>query len=364
MVNLNLLLEAKKPSKQIKDLVEKFISPEGVGRRYLFGRNEHSALLAELFEIEAFVDDFVESGSLWKGRAVIHGDEVPQNAILINCSMSIMPVSASKRIDQLQISGSFTYHNLLDLSPELVTIPCFIDETCLDFKENLKEWEKLENSLFDEDSKEVLRSILKYRLTGDYSYMEQFSFRPKDQYFEDFLNFEQNEIFVDAGGFDGDTTEIFCEKNPDYDKVFLFEPDITNLKKAKIRLRDYKNINYIPLAVSDKEETLWFNENNGSSSSIGDSGNLEIKVTTIDKHIQSKATFIKMDLEGWELKALMGSKRHILEDHPKMAIAVYHHPSDFWKIFNYIFNLRQDYKVFLRHYTEGWSETIMYFVPK
>ena len=364
MVDLNFLLEAKKPSKQIKDLVETFISPEGVGRRYLFGRNEHSVLLSKLFEIDGFVDDFAESGSLWKGKAVFHGDEVPKDAIMVNCSMSVMPVSASKRIDKLQVFGSFAYHDFLELLPGLVGLPNFIDETCYDFKENIKEWEKLENSLFDDESKEVLRSILKYRLTGDYLYMEQFSFRPKDQYFEDFLNFELNEIFVDAGGFDGDTTEIFCDKNPDYDKVFFFEPDITNLKNAKNRLKDYKKIEYIPLGVSDKHGTLWFNANNGSASSIGDSGNTEINVTTIDKHIQPKVTFIKMDLEGWELKALKGAKRHILEDHPKMAIAVYHHPSDFWKIFNYIFSLRQDYKVFLRHYTEGWSETIMYFEPK
>jgi hypothetical protein len=25
--------------------------------------------------------------------------------------------------------------------------------------------------------------------------------------------------------------------------------------------------------------------------------------------------------------------------------------------------LRSDYQVLLRHYTEGWSETVMYFIP-
>ncbi len=364
MIDLNFLLEAKKPSKQIKDLVETFISPEGIGRRYLFGRNDHSALLSKLFEIDGFVDDFAESGSLWKGKAVIHGVELPNNALLVNCVMNAKPITADQNINRLNITGSISYFNLASILPELVTPPSFVVETQVDFNLNLEEWKKLENSFFDDESKKVLHSILQYRLTGDYSYMEKFSFRPQDQYFEDFLNFGPKEIFVDAGGFDGDTTEIFCDKNPDYDKVFLFEPDITNLKKAKIRLRGYKNIDYIPLGVSDKYETLWFNANNGSASSIGDSGNLEIKVTTIDKHIQSKVSFIKMDLEGWELKALKGAKRHILEDHPKMAIAVYHHPSDFWQIFNYIFNLRQDYNIFLRHYTESWTETIMYFLPK
>jgi hypothetical protein len=70
-----------------------------------------------------------------------------------------------------------------------------------------------------------------------------------------------------------------------------------------------------------------------------------------------------MDLEGWEIKALEGARQHIVADHPTLAIAVYHHPSDFWQIFEYVKNLRHDYNVFLRHYTEGWSETVMYFVP-
>jgi hypothetical protein len=28
-----------------------------------------------------------------------------------------------------------------------------------------------------------------------------------------------------------------------------------------------------------------------------------------------------------------------------------------------ILGIRRDYKVYLRHHTEGWSGTVMYFVP-
>ena len=71
-----------------------------------------------------------------------------------------------------------------------------------------------------------------------------------------------------------------------------------------------------------------------------------------------------MDLEGWELKALAGAQRHIRENHPCLAIAVYHHPAHFWQVFEQIWDVRTDYDVFLRHYTEGRSETIMYFIPR
>ena len=91
---------------------------------------------------------------------------------------------------------------------------------------------------------------------------------------------------------------------------------------------------------------------------------MKIAVTTLDERIKEKVTFIKMDLEGWELKALQGAVRHIREDHPKLAIAVYHHPSDFWRIPEFVLSIRDDYDLYLRHYTEGWSETVMYFVPR
>ncbi len=70
-----------------------------------------------------------------------------------------------------------------------------------------------------------------------------------------------------------------------------------------------------------------------------------------------------MDLEGWELKALQGCREHILEDYPKLAISVYHSASDFWKVHQAIMAVRDDYSVYLRHYTEGWSETVMFFMP-
>ena len=62
-------------------------------------------------------------------------------------------------------------------------------------------------------------------------------------------------------------------------------------------------------------------------------------------------------------EALQGAQGHIKNGHPILAIAVYHTVSDFWRIPEYVLSLRPDYRIFLRHYTEGWSETVMYFIP-
>jgi FkbM family methyltransferase len=172
------------------------------------------------------------------------------------------------------------------------------------------------------------------------------------------------EVFVDCGGFDGDTTEQLTRRCPQYKRVWLFEPSEVNMQMAKKRLAGARDIHFVPKGVSDQMGRLSFNSGAGSASAVSDSGDDSIDVTTIDKEVEEPVSFIKMDLEGWELKALAGARRHIEQDHPRLAVAVYHHASDFWMIPEFILSIRSDYDVFLRHYTEGWSETVMYFVPK
>lgn len=71
-----------------------------------------------------------------------------------------------------------------------------------------------------------------------------------------------------------------------------------------------------------------------------------------------------MDIEGAENEAIEGAKKTIMRCHPVLAISVYHKADDLWKIPNQVLEIRNDYKIYLRHYTEGIAETVMFFVPK
>lgn len=70
-----------------------------------------------------------------------------------------------------------------------------------------------------------------------------------------------------------------------------------------------------------------------------------------------------MDIEGFEYEALRGAQRLIGKYQPKLAISVYHNAEDIWKIPKLILEINTNYKIFLRHYTKGICETIMFFVP-
>jgi len=279
----------------------------------------------------------------------------------VNCSTSISPVSVTESLCRAGISNIVSISEIIQAARGEIALPWFVAQQREDFRQHAQDWERLYDLMSDEESKRTLLDTVRYRLTADEQYMQGYRVRLKDQYFEDFLNLHE-EIFVDAGGFDGDTTEEFCHRCPDYRKVIFFEPSTKNMEAAKQRLAKFNNIEFCDVGLSDAEGVLHFNADAGSASSVTEGDGETIQVTRLDLAVKERVTFIKMDLEGWELKALAGAAGHIKQGKPKLAIAVYHRASDFREIANYVLSLNSEYRIYLRHYTQGWSETVMFFI--
>ncbi|WP_338763643.1 FkbM family methyltransferase [Massilia sp. METH4] len=342
-----------------------FLAPGQAVGRYLLGRNEHAAALLDIPAIAALVDGIIDDRATepaWRGKPVLRGEQVAAPALAVNCSMSISPVSAARRLAALGFAP-LHYADLLEARPDLVPAPPFVAEMRADLAAHANEWAALAERLADDASRAVLRDLVAYRGSAHPRHMAGYTVRFDEQYFEPFMPLH-GETFVDAGGFDGDTTEQFCRRDPAYRGVILFEPSGANIARARERLAGRPNIRFEEMGVSDAPGTLSFDPHAGSASAVSSSGTVSIAVTTIDEAVSEPVSFIKMDLEGWEMRALAGAARHIRADHPKLAIAVYHSAADFRHIPAYILGLRDDYAVYLRHYSEGWSETVMFFVPR
>lgn len=69
-----------------------------------------------------------------------------------------------------------------------------------------------------------------------------------------------------------------------------------------------------------------------------------------------------MDIEGFELDALMGAKGLIETYKPKLAICVYHKCEDLVSIVEYLAQLVPEYQFYMRHYTYSQHETVLYAV--
>jgi FkbM family methyltransferase len=328
---------------------------------FVVGRNEQASGLIGELRLDGIVDDFATPGSDWRGLPVVSTAQLPADAIIINCSTSISPVAVEQRMKAAGIGSVVSIHELISAAGGGIEQPRFVQDQRKDWRLFGAEWADIFDSLEDEVSRQTLLDLVRYRLTANTRFMQDYVVRVQDQYFEPFLNL-RSEVFVDAGGFDGDTTEEFCRRYPDYRRVHLFEPSQQNMRAAKARLAGHRDILFHPEGLSDQVGSMTFDAEAGSASAVTSGAGEEVQMTTLDLAVAEPVGLIKMDLEGWELTALAGCERHIRADRPKLAIAVYHRASDFRSIWRYARSIHPDYKVYLRHYTQGWSETVMFFV--
>lgn len=342
-------------------LASDLLSPTGDRPCYVIGRNVEALGLIGRMRLDGIVDDFAPAGSVWNGLAAVAMAQLPPDAAVINCSTSISPVAVEQRLADAGVQSVVSIQDLAHASDGAIAHASVVREQRADWNGFASEWADLFDTLADDASRQTLIDVVRYRLTANAGFMRGYEVRTHQQYFEPFLEL-QSEVFVDAGGFDGDTTEEFCRRCPDYRQVHLFEPSERNLRAAKGRLAGHRDIVFHAKALSDTAGQIAFDSEAGSASAVTTHGREWVETATVDAAIPDPVTFIKMDLEGWEIKALAGCEQHIRQDRPKLAIAVYHRASDFREIWRYVRALHPDYRVFLRHYTQGWSETVMFFV--
>lgn len=174
----------------------------------------------------------------------------------------------------------------------------------------------------------------------------------------------QKESFIDAGSFDGRTSVLFaewCQNN--YSHIWAFEPDERNIEKCKKTLECLEGIKAVISKGlwNEKTELSFANESNGGSK-ILESGERKVCVDKLDSMIQDKVTFIKMDIEGSEFRALKGSEEIIKRDRPKLAISIYHKAEDIWELPLLILKINPEYRLYLRHYSTAAAETVLYAV--
>lgn len=189
-----------------------------------------------------------------------------------------------------------------------------------------------------------------------------------DYFYENFIRYFDEEIFIDAGCYDLGTTSDFYKVCKQLKKVYAFEPDQGNYEKCKQRLRREKEhfpeVVMLPYGTWSSSTELNFSATSDGCSHIGEGGTV-IKTAAIDEIVDEddRITFIKMDVEGAELESLIGSKKTIQRDHPKLAICVYHKPEDIITLPLYIKSLVPEYKFYLRSYSNADNEMVLYAIP-
>ena len=167
-------------------------------------------------------------------------------------------------------------------------------------------------------------------------------------------------MFVDGGSYNGDTSIKFAQwAQQKYEKIIIYEPMEENIVKIKNVIKDIPHVEIHNKALWNKSEKIKINYD-GAGSAINENGVLEVEAEALD--INQKVTFVKMDIEGAEMRALEGMKELIMEQKPRLAICLYHLYDDLWTITQYIHELVPEYRLYVRHYSKICEETVLYAV--
>lgn len=187
--------------------------------------------------------------------------------------------------------------------------------------------------LADEKSKQCMTEFLRAKLTDNALGFRGLVEQP--QYFSgDFIKLKSDEVLVDCGAYNGDSIRDFLKAtSARYDSIYAFEPDEANLKELKAYVSDnnLKNVKVCPYGAYDCTTELHFAANNGEGSRINECSETIINTETIDNVLNGqRVTFIKMDIESSEVKALMGAQNSIKKYGPILAISAYHKADDIY----------------------------------
>jgi len=189
------------------------------------------------------------------------------------------------------------------------------------------------------------------------------SFYPKNWHYYEIpqTRVRKEDVVVDCGAAEGLFGFLVVDR---CEKLYLVEPLPAFCKAMEKTFEENKNAVILRVALSKKETTMRILESDISSSLSDVNVGVEVKVTTLDKLFYDKGekiTYIKMDLEGYDYDALLGSENLIKKNKPKIAVTTYHNPQHAEEITAYLKSLVPEYNILTKGiYQETGSPIILH----
>lgn len=223
-------------------------------------------------------------------------------------------------------------------------------------REHDSEYDKAFSLLSDEKSRERYLNVLRFTVSGNTDFLFAAA-SGKEEVYSDLLKLSDGESIVDLGAYNGDTVrEFLTATNGKYKRILALEPDEKNFKKLLRNTEGLDNIVCKNMGAWDRDETLFFEKKSSRSSHKSDSG-IPVRFTSVDSLVSDEVTFIKMDIEGAEGKALDGAANTIRTYKPKLYVCAYHRNEDLFALPLKINEICPGYRFYFRHhpYIPAWE---------
>lgn len=219
------------------------------------------------------------------------------------------------------------------------------------YNSNYNEIIKAYNRLADLRSKNTFASIINYKLTGRLSYLEC-CYSTKEQLYSEMPK-DSIRTFVDVGAYTGDTIREAKEFFPSLNSAVALEPDKKTFMRLMKYVMDEDDLNiaaYNVGAYSESREGVIFASGNRnttvSATASYKSKNDAVDLIRLDE-LDLMPDYIKYDVEGAELEALIGSKDTIIRHAPTLLVSLYHRSRDIFSLVNYLADNYPNYNYYL-----------------
>ena len=136
---------------------------------------------------------------------------------------------------------------------------------------------------------------------------------------------KEGDAVVDAGAFVGDHTLAYSKAVGPNGTVYAFEPSPIAFQCLKHNVKALGNVAISNTGLGDKNEVVPLSGNNGNHGGayVGDHMKLaDVRLEPLDDCKLPRVDFIKIDVEGCEVKALIGMQETIRRCRPRMVIEV------------------------------------------
>ena len=310
-------------------------------------------------------DNAAKQAQRVEGRKVTAVEELDRldrgTPVIVASHRALLPV---RRLRNMGFAHVAPFLLLQELDPVRFPPHMFHDGLLEDLADNLPRYRELGEIVADDRSHAVLAAVIGYRLDADPAVLDPIVewdlYGPNN-----LLNYGMDEVYVDAGAYDGDSIRLFIKRvDGRYAKVIAFEPDPVTFGRLQANFADEPRVQPVQAGLHRAKATLRFDDAGTRGSILAATGATTVPVVGLDEVLNgARVSYVKMNIEGAEIDALAGGAASIRRWAPKLAISAYHVPDHLWRVPATIRGLRPDYRIYFRQHDGGIIESVTYALP-
>jgi FkbM family methyltransferase len=170
---------------------------------------------------------------------------------------------------------------------------------------------------------------------------------------------EPGDVVFDCGSAEG--AFAFLNRHLDC-RIHAFEPLPSFVKGLQKTFADSPNVIVVAAGLADKPGVTYLHEEGMSSFLTSENTGREVAVESIDHYCSQNRialSYLKADLEGFEMSMLRGAAETIRAHKPRIAITTYHKPEDPVEISRWLKSVNPNYRFLLKGINRTHGNPVM-----